>query len=115
MGILRRLRFSILENTDSIEESDILSAVKDVLGGNFCIDLENYFLNLPHNSNGESIESIKRLDTDSIREIGLKKAKELSPGYRREFLENIFELSSSFCPLKISSDERVSKLMKLLI
>ena len=112
MGIMRRLRFSILEHSDEITEKDILLAVSAVLGQSFSISLEEYFNNLPHNSDNKIVEVIESLETDSIREVALNKAINLSAIDKQKLLTDVFELSSSFCPLMISQSERIERLKK---
>ena len=106
-GIIRRLRFSILEQDYSLKEKDILLAIKNVLGKTFCVDVENYFSSLPREFNGE-------LDVDTIREIAISKALSKTGKEREFFLTEIFELSSSFCPKKLSVEERIIRINELL-
>lgn len=106
-GIIRRLRFSILEQDYSLTEKDILLAIKNVLGCSFSTSVENYFSSLPREFNSE-------LDVDTIREIAISKASSKIGKERESFLTEIFELSSSFCPKKLSVEERIIRINELL-
>lgn len=106
-GIIRRFRFSILEQDYSLTERDILLAIKNVLGKNFSDDVENYFLSLPR-------EISRELDADTIREIAISKAVSKFGKQRELFLTEIFELSSSFGALKLSKEEKFSRIVELL-
>lgn len=109
-GILRRFRFSILEQNSSLTEKDIILAIKNVLGKNFSIEVEDYFYHLPSNS-PDAIFSLE--DVDTIREIAISKAVFKNGKEREIFLTEIFELSSSFGALKLSKEEKLNKIIKL--
>ncbi|MFA7000223.1 MAG: hypothetical protein WC241_03860 [Candidatus Paceibacterota bacterium] len=106
-GIIRRFRFSILEQDYSLTEKDILLAIKNVLGKNFSIDVGNYFAALPR-------EFTNKSDVDTIREIAISKASNKTGKDRESFLTNIFELSSSFGSLNLSMAERLERINELL-
>lgn len=114
LGILRRLRFSILEQDLNFTEEDILKAVFDVMGKEFGAITKDYFQTfLDHMELSEAVEKLTLKDPDGIRELALKFMPE--KGKRRtEYLETIFDLSSNFCPIKISEEERISRICNLL-
>lgn len=107
-GIIRRFRFSILEQNSNLTEKDLLLAIKNVLGSNFSVDVENYFSSLSH-------ELPNELDTDTIREIAISQAVYKRGKEREKFLTEVFELSSSFGYVGLSTFERLNRINDLLV
>jgi hypothetical protein len=115
LGILRRLRFSILAQDAGITEQDILVAVKNVMGSSFAEEVADFFMTLPDNKNIQTALSELTLeDPDAVRELALRFMP--ARGEERDkFFSSVFDLSSNFCPLKITSEERIARLRSLFV
>lgn len=94
MGILRRLRFSILEQRNSIGEPELLTAILDVMGESFWRRVKDFFGTLPGNiSREEALSKIHLDDPDWTREVAVSLAPEGLQG--RTFVQKAFALSSN--------------------
>ncbi|MEI7765483.1 MAG: hypothetical protein WCI93_02750 [bacterium] len=114
MGILRRLRFSVLEQDAGFTEQNILAAISVVLGNSFSNKTEEFFQTfLDHMSIERAFEKISLDDPDGIRELALKFMPPKGKS-REDFLREIFNLSSNFCPYKITKEERIDIILELL-
>src|SRR3989344_1114579 len=114
LGILRRLRFSILQDTGTTE-ADIMLAVRNIMGGSFASEVEAFFQTLPDNKDIEvALAELSLDEPDAIRELALRfmppKGEE-----RDKYFDAVFDLSSNFCPLKITPEERVSRIRDLFV
>lgn len=115
-GILRRLRFSILEQDVGFTEDHIINAINDVLGSEFAKKTKDFFETFPDHTGTLDLafSMLKIKDTDGIRELALRLMPH--PGKNREsFLNDIFELSSNFCPIKLSPDERLTRIKRIFL
>ncbi len=114
LGILRRLRFSILEQDIGISEKNIIDAIKNVMGEEFAGTVEDFFNTfLDKLEIDEAIDKLMIEDPDGIRELALK-CMPPKGDVRQKFLSEIFDLSSNFCPLPLNSEERLSRIKQLL-
>ena len=113
LGVLRRLRFSILAQDAGVSEADILKAVESVMGEAFGQKVQGYFRTLPDNQDIQvALAKLDLEDPDAIRELALRFMPPQS-GARMKYFSQIFDLSSNFCPLKITDEERVSRIRDL--
>lgn len=114
LGIIRRLRFSILEQDMGISDSQILFAIQKVMGQEFADKVNVFFQTFPdHMEISDAFTQLSLDDPDGIRELAIKlmpsKGKE-----RNEFLKEIFELSSHFGPLAgLTKEERLNRIQNL--
>lgn len=114
MGILRRLRFSILEQDVGFTEEDILKSIKLVLGIEFYEKARDFFNTFPdHMKIEDALKQISLSDPDGIRELALNLKPKKGTG-QTDFFRQIFDLSSNFCPGNLSKKERMSRIKKLL-
>jgi hypothetical protein len=115
LGILRRLRFSILSLDAGISEVDILIAIRSVMGEAFHKTVQSFFSTLPDNGDVKQIlENLTLDDTDAIRELALRFMPPRGEA-RNTYFTEVFDLSSSFCLLKITDEERLSRLRGLFV
>lgn len=115
LGILRRLRFSILSQGAGISEADILVAVNNVMGEVFRDQISNFFRTLPDNKDpGVALAELTLKDPDAIRELAMRFMPPKGEA-RDKFLSDIFDLSSNFCPLKISAEARIARIRELFV
>lgn len=113
LGILRRLRFSLLEQVTELGEADLIKSIDSVIGRNFADEVSEFFQKLPdHLPINEALDLINLEEPDAIREIALKRAPTGEKRYK--FLSEIFDLSSSYCPYKITDGERIDRIRNLL-
>lgn len=115
LGILRRLRFGILEQDAGLGEEDLLEAIGQVLGREFMKKVETYFNSLP--DHGDLEKALKKMtleDPDGIRELALR-CMPPKGETRDRFLFRIFSLSSNFCPEKLNEVERLAEIRKMLL
>lgn len=114
LGVMRRLRFSILEQDSGISEELILDAVDKVMGTAFGFQVREMFYNLPDHKNLEvALGEITLEDPDGIREVALR-VMPPSGEARVHFLTEIFNLSSHFCPIKMTDECRLGRIRDLL-
>lgn len=113
LGIMRRLRFSILAKDAGINETHILVAVSHAMGGAFANKVRTFFRTLPDNKDVEvALKELTLDDPDSIRELALRFMP--PKGEKRdEYFSNVFDLSSNFCPLPITAEERMGRIRDL--
>lgn len=113
LGILRRLRFSLLEQGVGFCERDLLSAVRNVMGRSFALDVESFFNTfLDKLEISDALEKISLQDPDGIREVAIKVMP--PPGEQRSsFLRDVFDLSSNFYPHEISDEEKITIIRNL--
>ncbi len=113
LGILRRLRFSVLAQDAGINEADILAAVSNVMGKEFSAKLYTFFQTLPDNKDLEvALAELSLDDPDAVRELALRFMP--PKGIERDrFFSTVFDLSSNFCPLPITAEERMSRIRDL--
>jgi hypothetical protein len=115
LGILRRLRFSVLSQGAGITEVDILGAVGSVMGEVFGRCVQDFFRTLPDNKDvSVALEEMTLIDPDAIRELALRFMPPRGEA-RDQYLSKVFDLSSNFCPLKITAAERVARLRDLFV
>jgi hypothetical protein len=113
LGILRRLRFSILAQDAGISEANILAAIGSVMGEAFGGGVRNFFQALPDNKELSVALAELTLDNpDAIRELALRFMPPRGEA-RTKFFHQVFDLSSNFCPLKITAEERMSRIHDL--
>jgi len=113
LGILRRLRFSILSQDAGITEADIVGAVGSVMGEVFGRRVQDFFQTLPDNQEvGRALAKLSLDDPDTVRELALRFMPPRGET-RDQFLSTVFDLSSNFCPLKITAEERMSRIHDL--
>ncbi len=113
LGILRRLRFSLLEQNVGLDEDSLLTAIKNVMGDEFANVTADFFANLPdHFSIQQGIEKVSLDDPDGIREVALN--CQPPKGERQDFLRIIFDLSSNFCPYNITDEVRIDLIRDIL-
>lgn len=113
-GILRRLRFSLLEQDSILQESDLIEAIRLVMGEDFAHEIENFFAGfLDKVPLGEAINLISLSDPDGIREVAIKYVP--FDENRKKNLTEIFNLSSSYCPYNLNPEERLEKIKKILV
>ena len=84
------------------------------MGNCFLEKTEAFFKTLPDNKDlPEALRSLTLEDPDGIRELALKlmppKGEE-----RHEFLRQIFDLSSNFCPIPLEPEERLDAIHRIL-
>ena len=114
LGILRRLRFSVLAQDMGISEADIVVAVRNVMGTTFGEQVQQFFQTLPDNKDPEvALTELTLDDPDAIRELALR----FIPGCwgATKYFSQVFDLSSNFCPLKITAEERIARLRELFV
>lgn len=115
LGILRRLRFSILAQDAEITEQDILVATRSVMGDTFGTQAENLFKTfLDHKDTTQALEEISLDDPDAIRELALRFMPPKGDA-RKKYFSVVFDLSSHFCPLKLTEVERISRIRALFV
>ena len=115
LGIMRRLRFSILEQDAGISDEMLLTAVKGVMGESFATTVHDYFMTLPDRQDlGTALGKLSLADPDGIRELALKRMPPKGPE-RIEFLRMVFDLSSNFCALQLSPEERLRQIQEMLL
>ncbi len=115
LGILRRLRFSILEQDAGLTEENFLDSIYRVLGQKICDESKKFFDSfLDKRKIEEAIDLINLDDPDSIREVALRIMPKKGTG-QTIFFQEIFNLSSNFCPLNISSDEKLERIKELFL
>lgn len=115
LGILRRLRFSLLEQSVGISDDEIISTVRGCISSALATEVAEYFKTFPDRMPLESfLAQMSLSDPDGIREVALCMASSL--GDRRPwFLNEIFELSSNFCPRPLSQEQRLTCIRDLLM
>lgn len=115
LGILRRLRFSLLEQGTDFNEEHLISAIEVVMGKSFTLEVKAFFETFPDHLPLQDALGLLSLDNpDAIREIALK----LMPpkGLERDsFLREIFNLSSNYCPYNLSPARRLEKIQELFL
>lgn len=113
LGILRRLRFDILSQDTSITEAMLVEAVRYVMGKEFCSNVEHFFKALPSN-NGykKALAELTLDDPDAIRELALRFMPQQRET-RDAYLSTIFDLSSKYCLLKLTDEERLQRIREL--
>lgn len=114
-GILRRLRFSILAQDGGVSDGDILDAIECAMGTTFSRQVRDFFNSLPDNKDVEvALSELSLDDPDAVRELALRfmppKGEE-----RTRYFETIFDLSSRFCPLQITAEERLVRIRELFV
>src|SRR3989344_2342089 len=115
LGILRRLRFSILAQDVGISETDILGATRSVMGEAFSEKVRDFFQTLPDHKEIEVALTELTLDSpDAIRELALRFMPPAGEA-RKKYFSQVFDLSSNFCPLKITAEERVDRIRGLFV
>jgi hypothetical protein len=115
LGILRRLRFSILAQDAGISEADIVIAVGVAMGEKFGRQVRDFFQTLPDNKPTEvALRELTLDDPDAIRELALRFMPRCWGG-QAKFFSTVFDLSSNFCPLKITTEERIARLRELFV
>ncbi len=115
LGILRRLRFSILAQDAGLNEQHILAAVGEVLGKNFGQQVRNFFQTLPDNKEvGVALAELTLSDPDAIRELALRFMPPKGE-VRDKYFSEVFDLSSHFCPLKMTAGQRIVRLRELFV
>jgi hypothetical protein len=114
LGILRRIRFSILAQDAGINEQHILVAVRDVMGKVFGHQVQDFFQTLPDNKPEQALAELNLSDPDAIRELALR-FMPVKGKAREKYFSTVFDLSSNFCPLKITAEERMSRLRDLFV
>ena len=115
LGILRRLRFSILAQDAGISEADITASVRSVMGEAFGIKVYEFFQTLPDNKDVQvALAEITLDDPDAIRELALRFMPPKGE-QRKEFFSAVFDLSSNFCPLRITEEERIRRIRDLFV
>ena len=113
LGIIRRLRFSILAQDAGINEQHILVAINEVMGKDFGQRVQKFFQGLPDNLEpGVALSRMTLSDPDAIRELALRFMPPKGES-RDKYFSEVFDLSSNFCPLKITPAERLSRLHTL--
>ncbi len=113
LGILRRMRFSILAQDVGISEEDFLVAIRTGMGETFGKQVADFFQNLPGNQKiDQALAELSLDDPEAIRELALRFMPPRGET-RKQYFSQIFDLSSHFCPLKITDEERVSRIRKL--
>lgn len=113
LGIIRRLRFSILEQDAGITDDQILAAIQNIMGEKFYNQVHTFFQTLPdHMEISEALKHLTLDDPDGIRELAIKVMPSAGTG-RGRFLNEIFELSSHFCPINITPKERLDRIHNL--
>lgn len=113
LGILRRLRFSILSEDAGITEEDLLAAITSVMGESYGRHVREFFRTLPDNKEVDvALAELSLDDPDAIRELALR-FMPLRGKARDEYFNTVFDLSSNFCPLEITDQERLSRLRGL--
>lgn len=115
-GILRRLRFSILEQDSGFYEKDLLASIKSVLGQNFFQEMVEFFNSLPDHIEDKqlALDTMSLDDPDGIRELALR-FKPPKGGGRTEYFNEVFDLSSNFCPYDLSESERLNRIRDLFL
>ncbi len=120
LGILRRLRFSLMI-IDASLETCFYSAIRMAMGGAFFAEVYELFNSLQDVSilsrtKPEVLQIIERNlgDTDSIREIALRLIPHRTQN-RKEELKKVFDLSSDFSAYNIPKSERLPQLRTLLL
>jgi hypothetical protein len=115
LGILRRLRFSILAQDAGIGEADIVVAVRSVVGKTFGDQVQQFFQTLPDNKPVEvALAELTLDDPDAIRELALRFMPRCGEAHAKYF-SAVFDLSSNFCPLQITAEERIARLRELFV
>lgn len=115
LGIMRRLRFSILAQDVGISEPDILKATRNVMGRSFGQEVKDSFHMLPdHKETEQALSELTLDDPDAIRELALNFMPPRG-STRDKYFSTIFDLSSNFCPLKITAKERVDRIRDLFV
>lgn len=114
-GIMRRIRFSILAQDAGVTEEDILRAVGKAVGGNYQADIADFFQTLPDNKEERvALAELSLDDPDAIRELALRFMPPKGPA-RDAYFSKVFDLSSNFCPLQITADERLNRIRELFV
>lgn len=119
MGILRRLRFDVLETDPSLERI-FYAALREVLGAKKGGAAIEFFEELPDRKVASAtpdeliaiIDGLTVMTTDQARELALRLIPD-GPG-RREAMARVFDLSSSFSRHGISPEARLPQLKELL-
>lgn len=115
LGIMRRLRFSILAQDTGIHEVDVLMAVEEIMGGAFERQVRDFFQTLPDNKEEkQALNELSLSDPDAIRELALRFMPPRGEA-RDKYFSEVFDLSSHFCPLKMTVSERMTRLRELLV
>lgn len=113
MGILRRLRFDMLAQDAGITETMLVEAVRCAMSEEFSSNVEHFFKALPSNNDYEkALAELTLDDPDAIRELALR----FMPQHREardEYLSSIFDLSSKYCLLKLTDEERLQRIREL--
>lgn len=119
-GILRRLRFSLM-SIDLTFEYVAMSCIRDVLGNEPFAEMQTAFSELPDHQVlhhppervRSIIEDITLMETDVAREMALRLVPE-GPT-RKDIMEEVFDLSSSFSSRDVDPDVRLTRLKGLLL
>ncbi len=113
-GILRRLRFNLLEQETKFGEKELLAAIRAVMGDNFYFSIADFFANLPDKlPSEEALEIITLDDPDGIREVAIKFMPPKGDD-RSEFIREIFNLSSNYCPYQLNPLQRMQQVRNLI-
>jgi len=115
LGIIRRMRYSILAQDVGINEQHILVAIRKIMGKSFGRRVHEFFQTLPDNKDvSVALSELSLEDPDSIRELALRfmptKGKD-----RADYFSKVFDLSSNFCPFKITAEEKIQRLHELFV
>ena len=112
LGILRRLRFSILQH-GMFEDEHIIAAANNVVGADFGRKARDLFSTFADKQNPvAAVAGMTLEDPDAIRELALRFMPPRGE-MRDQYFETIFDLSSHFCPLKITEEERIRRIREL--
>lgn len=115
LGIMRRLRFSILAQDAGIGDTHILAEVGTVMGDVFGRQARDFFQTLPDSKDiGVALAEISLDDPDAIRELALRFMPPKGDA-RAKYFSRVFDLSSHFCPLKLAAPERIARIRELFV